>query len=272
VTQELLIQDVELKRPALRWHGGKWALAPWIISHFPEHRVYVEPFGGAASVLLRKPRSRIEVYNDLDSEVVNFFQVLRDPVTADKLCRGVWLTPFSREEYRKAFEPTSDPVERARRLAVRCFSSFGTTSANIQNDRDGFRWKPNKSYAAEFAGVPNALQEITQRLRGVLIEQRNAFELIGAFDAADTLFFVDPPYVTDTRNSGGKYYAHEMDDREHRILAHILKRVKGKVILCGYPSSLYDGLYADWRRDSCGAIAAGQKGGTKRTEVIWMNF
>ena len=84
-------------RPLLRYHGGKWLLAPWIISHFPAHRVYVEPFGGAASVLIRKERSYAEVYNDLDSEVVNLFRVLR--AQPDDLVHAIELTPFARDEF-----------------------------------------------------------------------------------------------------------------------------------------------------------------------------
>ena len=85
--------------PEKRYHGGKWRLAPWIIEHFPPHRVYVEPFGGAASVLLRKPRSYAEVYNDRWSDVVNVFRVLRDPVRAAALKRLIALTPFARDEF-----------------------------------------------------------------------------------------------------------------------------------------------------------------------------
>lgn len=83
-----------VKRPLLRYHGGKWKLAPWILRHLPPHRVYVEPFGGGGSVLLQKPRSYAEVYNDLDGEIVNLFRVARE--RGEELAQAVELTPFAR--------------------------------------------------------------------------------------------------------------------------------------------------------------------------------
>jgi len=109
------------RRPILRYHGGKWRLAPWIISHFPRHRFYVEPFGGVASVLLRKPRSFHEVYNDLDGNLVNLLSVLRDETTRNKLIEDLRLTPFAREEFVLARRDADDPIERARRTIVRSF-------------------------------------------------------------------------------------------------------------------------------------------------------
>ncbi len=102
-------------RPVLRWHGGKWRLAPAILPYFPAHRIYVEPFGGAGSMLLRKPRCYAEVYNDLDDEVVNLFRVLRDEGGAARLVGMLRLTPFARAEFMEANGATDDPVERARR-------------------------------------------------------------------------------------------------------------------------------------------------------------
>ena len=128
------------KRPIVRYHGGKWKLAPWIIGHLPPHRVYVEPFGGGASVLLRKPRSYAEVYNDLDGEMVNLFRMARD--NGRELLELLRLTPFARDEFAKAYEQASEPIEQARRTVIRAFMGFGS---NAHNRPTGFRSNSNRS-------------------------------------------------------------------------------------------------------------------------------
>jgi DNA adenine methylase len=262
--------DLFPRRPALRYHGGKWMLAPWLISLFPAHEIYVEPFGGAASVLLRKPRSRIEVYNDLDSEVVELFRLLRDPSCAAELVRLLELTPFGREEFELAYEPAETPLERSRRLIVRSFSGFGSHSHNPQNS-NGFRWHPSKSYAQEFANLPRSLQAIVSRLRGVTIENQHAPKIIAQQDTPKTFFFVDPPYPHSTRDPHLKGYKFEMQDGEHRRLAESLHRIRGKALVCGY-AGLYDQLFAGWYREERTSYANGQKGRSERTEVVWANY
>lgn len=166
-------------RPILRWHGGKWRLAPWIIEQMPHHRIYVEPFGGAASVLLRKPRSYAEVYNDLDDEVVNLFQVLRSDRSHD-LIDLLRLTPFAESEFRTAYEPAYDPVERARRIIIRSFMGFGS---NGHQRRTGFRSNSNRSGttpARDWRNYPDALAMIVDRLSGVVIQNRDAREVMAA--------------------------------------------------------------------------------------------
>jgi len=264
-------------RPVLRYLGGKWRLAPWIISHFPAHRLYVEPFGGAASVLLRKPRSMGECYNDLDGEVVNLFRVLRDDDSAAELRRLIELTPFSREEYDEAFEPVDAPVERARKLIVRSYMGHGSSSA-VSHKSTGFRAsmvnRGGALPAGEWPTLPAALQAVTDRLKGVLIENRSAFQVIDRYDEDEALIYLDPPYVPDTRSQkrrgGAAYHAykHELTHGQHAELLERIVNCRASVVLSGYPSETYDSHLAAWRRVE---IAAHADGALDRTEVLWLN-
>jgi DNA adenine methylase len=263
---------IEPTRPVLRWHGGKWMLAPWIISHFPEHRVYTEAFGGAASVLLRKPRSYAEIYNDLDGEVVNLFRVLQDPASAERLVNLLRLTPFAREEFELAYQETEDPIERARRLVIVSFMGFGSNGHNTEV-RTGFRANSNRSSttpAHDWANYPDCLRAVIDRLARVVIESKDALELVLQHDQDDALHYVDPPYVHSTRDAGGRQrdYRFEMDDVGHRALAGVLRAAKGGVVLSGYPCPLYEELYGDWHKIERTALADGAR---KRVEVLWIN-
>lgn len=261
------------RRPVLRYHGGKWLLAPWIISHFPAHRVYVEPFGGAASVLMRKPRAYGEVYNDLDGEIVNLFRVLRGE-SAPELLRALTLTPFSRADFEESYLPSDDPIEQARRTVVRSYMGFGSGAAS--GNKTGFRANSNRSGttpARDWANLPTALAAIADRLAGVVIECKDAASVIQQHDSPETLHYVDPPYPHSTRRAGNPYcnkgYRFELNDDEHRALAETLHAAAGMVIVSGYPCDLYDrDLYADWKRVERAAHADGAR---DRTEVLWLN-
>lgn len=264
-------------RPALRYLGGKWKLAPWIIGHFPPHRVYVEPFGGAASVLVRKQRSPAECYNDLSGDVVNLIRVLRDPAQARELIRLLELTPFARAEYDAAFEVSDDPVERARRLTVRSYMGHGSSAAT--SDRStGFRASlVNRSGAlpaGDWLTLPTALEAVSRRFRGVLIEQRPALQVIDRYDADDTLIYLDPPYLPDTRSAKRKgerafhAYEHEMSEADHLALLERARSCKAAVVLSGYPSELYNDLLRGWTRREIGTHA---DGALDRTEALWIN-
>lgn len=263
-------------RPVLRYHGGKYRVAPWIISHFPAHRVYVEPFGGAASVLMRKPRADFEVYNDLDADVVNVFRVLRDPDAANRPADLLRLTPWARAEFYEAYEPSADAVERARRTIVRTFMGHGTTS--LRRNRTGFRSGSHPSRAGggfgDWRGYPEQIAAFVDRLRGVVIEERDALELIARHNEADVLLYVDPPYVASTRSSvrgpadHDRCYRHDLSDDAHRQLAVSLHCHAGPVVLSGYACPMYDEeLYAGWGRHE--KAARGDRG-VDRTEVVWL--
>lgn len=264
----------ECDRPILRYHGGKWMLAPWIIDHLPPHRVYVEPYGGAASVLIRKPRSYGEVYNDLDGEIVNLFRVVRE--RGAELTRALVWTPFSRTEYRvTAFEPTDDPLEMARRTVIRSFMGFGS-NAILRSIKSGFRSNSNRSGtppAMDWKGYPPTIRAVARRLRGVVIESAPAMDVVAQHDGPETLIYADPPYVHETRMTvyqhGQHGYRHEMTDDDHRAMAAVLRSVRGMVVLSGYPCDLYDReLFPDWHRVERAALADGAR---DRTEVLWLN-
>lgn len=232
--------------------------------------------GGAASVLLRKPRCYAEVYNDLDEEVVNLFRVLRDPEGAARLIAALDLTPFSRREFEDAYEQTNDPVERARRLVARCLMGFGSAAHNPRH-QTGFRAtnrRASTTPAHDWRNYPGKLPAIIDRLRGVVIESRPALEVIAQQDASDTLFYVDPPYVHGTRGSirwqaeEFRCYVHELTDDDHRDLAAVLHQVEGMVVLSGYRCDLYEEIFGSWwstERDAVG------DGAVARTEVLWLN-
>ena len=260
-------------RPFLRYHGGKWRLAPWIISHFPAHRIYTEAYGGAGSVLLRKARAYSEVYNDLDGQIVNLFRVLRDPMQARELVRQVTLTPYARAEFDASYLLAEDPIEQARRTLFRSMAGFSTTGATGRW-KTGFRanvTRTGTTPAADWRTFPAALEQIIERLRGVVIEHDDALAVIARYDGPETLHYVDPPYPHSTRyvRWAGEAYAHEMSDDQHRELAALLHQVKGAVVLSGYACELYDQeLYPDWQRVEHPAHADGAK---DRIEVLWLS-
>lgn len=273
-------------RPVLRWHGGKWKLAPQIIAHFPPHRIYVEPYGGAASVLLRKERSKAEIYNDLDQGVVTLFRVLQDPATSARLTQLLRLTPFARDEFRLSNQPSEDAVERSRRMIIRAFMGFGSNAhnergmqfrANVRWPSGGFRPNSNQSGttpARDWAHYPEALAAIIDRFQEVVIENADARKVMTQQDSADTLHYCDPPYLPETRayvkkKAGGQLaYAHELTRDDHAELIEFLRGLAGMVVLSGYASALYDDALPEWRRIEIEAYADGAR---PRTEILWLN-
>jgi DNA adenine methylase len=283
-------------RPVLRWHGGKWKLAPFILQHFPKHRIYVEPFGGAGSMLMRKERVYAEVYNDLDDVVVNLFRVLRDEAKSLRLIEALRLTPFARAEFNEALEASEDDVERARHLVVRSYMGFGSNAHSSSpvadktafktytrpGDQDAYRstgFRANSSRsgttpAHDWANYPDALPAIVERLRGVIVEQRAAIDVMKQHDGGGTLHYVDPPYLPETRSPANKHdlkhrmYRHELTPEDHRELLEFLRTLEGMVVLSGYPSPMYDDALAGWQRIETSALADGAR---PRTEVLWLN-
>lgn len=254
-----------IERPAFRYFGGKWKLASWIISFFPkDHCNYIEPCGGAASVLLQKPRSPIETVNDLDGAIVNFFQVLRD--RPGELVDKIKLTPWARAEYRLSYEPAADPLESARRFYMRSMMAISAA----HRFSSGMRMVKELSggIPAKYHANCDHLYEIAERLMGVQIEQLPAVECIEKYDRPDGLIYFDPPYVLEKRTSA-KEYTFEVDRQFHVEAAERLRQFKGYAVVSGYASELYADLYEahGWQRVETEA----QSNGEKKVESLWLN-
>lgn len=270
-------------RPAIPWYGSKFNLASWIESHFPPHRVYVEPFGGAAGMMLQKAPSPIEIYNDIDRQVCNFFRVVRNAEQRARLIALLHATPYAYEEYhfcrdRSAGAVDHDPVEAARMFFVRAWQGFGGIGASTDLSNGwrrsvGKRRPKNEELARWLGAIPN-LYEVSERLAHIQIEQDSAFDVIQRFDGPDTLFYVDPPYLVATRTSR-KNYRSDFSVHDHKRLAFHLTRVQGAVVLSGYHSELYNRLYEGWTVREREAYTVGQAAAgvprTRRVEVLWLN-
>lgn len=249
-----------------RYPGSKWRIANWIISHFPEHHSYLEPFFGSGGVFFNKSRSDIETINDLDGEVVNFFQQIRnDP---ERLAREIYFTPYSREIYEKGFrkKPESD-FERAVLFCIRLNMGYGfrTTGEKVGWKRD--IQGREKAYAAiDWSEIPKKVMEAAERLRGVQIENRPEVKIIREFNFENVLIYCDPPYVLSARRQ--KQYKHEMTDQDHEELLETLLQHKGPVVISGYSSAMYEDYLKDWHREECMNYAQNAK---PRREVIWCN-
>lgn len=260
--------------PAIRYHGSKFRLASWIMQFFPEHKTYVEPFGGGAAVLLQKRRSYAEVYNDLDSQVVNFFRVIRNAETRRQLIESIVMTPYARIEFDDAIEPSDNPIESARRLAVRAMMGF--SSAGATKKSTGFRIDTKRPYSTAqhiWRDYPESIAAAGIRLSGVLIENATAISIMAQHDAPDTLHFVDPPYLHSTRSMKGndQCYRHEMTESDHIYLLKSVILLRGPVVICGYPSALYSDTLAGWECHSTLSRTSSQRGSVMRTECVWIN-
>lgn len=256
-------------KAVFKYPGSKWSMAKQIISLFPTHKSYLEPFFGSGAVLFNKPRSNIETVNDLDNNVVNLFECIRnDP---EKLARAVYLTPYAREVYERAHEKAKDmddKFEAALNFFIRLNMGrgFRTTGERVgwKNDVQG----REKAYAAtDWCNLPGVIMQAAERLRGVQIENRPAAELIERFNYKNVLIYADPPYVIKTRH--GKQYRCEMDDENHKELLTLLLRHKGFVIISGYETALYDNMLCGWNRIEKTAYS---QVCSKKKEVIWMNY
>jgi DNA adenine methylase len=271
--------------PPTNYYGGKTRLASWIAGLLPAHRTCLEPFAGSGAVLFAKSPSPTEILNDLDGAVVNFFTVLRTRPT--ELAWALTLTPYARAEYEQLAagydNPDLDEVERARRWFIRVNQSISHLAGRGRPSGWAAAYNTNGAdHAHKFAALTDRLQACAQRLRRVHLEQRPAAEVIAKYakPAAEAVIYCDPPYLACTRTAQTKragldYTVECASEAEHRTLAEVLHPTPAAVLLSGYPSRLYEELYAGWWRlertvQRPTSNTSGGRGAAA-TEVLWSN-
>jgi DNA adenine methylase len=252
-------------RPPFAYFGGKARLAAWITGHFPPHRTFVDLFGGAANIALNKTPAFLDVYNDRDGDLVNFFRVLREQ--PGDLIRAIELTPYARAEFEQAREDLGvDPLERARRFYVLIKQS------NFPGRVSGRSWRvapqTNTTMVTNWRSNKH-LWTVADRLLDWQIENLDALEALKRYDSPETLFYADPPYLQETRRKNAHGYRCEFDTPEqHQVLAGALNEIEGMALISGYDSALYRTWLADWRR-----VTETQQDATTqaRTECLWIS-
>lgn len=248
----------------LKYPGGKWRIADWIISYFPEHKVYCEPFFGSGAVFFNKQPCYIETINDMNGDIVNLFRVCRD--YPEELARAINLTPFARDEFISCSIPSDNPIEQARRTLVRYHQSFGTSNSSKNS------WRNVQTYggprcATMWNCLPDTIMNCCERLKDAQIENTDALTLIERYNNENTLIYLDPPYLQNLRKKN--MYKCEMSDEQHIEMLRLIKKSKSKIILSGYDNELYNSELFNWVTAEKETIA---QMGLHRTEKLWMNF
>jgi DNA adenine methylase len=265
------------RRIVFGWYGGKFSHLDWLLPLLPHCHHYCEPFSGSAAVLLNRPASSVETYNDIDGDVVNFFRVLRE--RSDELIKAIALTPFSREEFHQAIYGSTQgisEVERARRFYIRArqtrtglaqTASLGRWANCKETSRAGM-----SGVVSRWLGGIEALDDIARRLIRVQIENRPATDIIRLYDSHGTLFYCDPPYLHATRGDA-KAYGFEMDEAQHCELAHVLNACHGQVAVSGYAHPLMEELYPQdrWYKTFGPERTIHSTKGVHK-EVLWTNY
>lgn len=252
----------------LKYYGGKHYMRDTILANFPNHfDSYIEGFGGSASILFKKEPFGIEVYNDLDKNVYSVFKVLQDRSLFESFRDSLLKTPYSLDiwkEYKESLVTDElTLLERAIRFFYvnrSSFNSVGGFSVNLT-----IRRGMSKSCSDYLSSVDN-LDSYNERISRVIIENRDIFDLIDKYDSESSFFYLDPPYVIETRKSSQKY-RQEFLNEQHEALVNKVNSMKGKVLISGYNHSIYDNLNGFKKIEFSSPNSC-----SNATEVLWKNY
>ena len=249
------------KRPPLRYFGGKWRLAKWIVNQFPAHVRYITPYGGGWCESFQKTRAGdLEVYNDLNCYNVNFFNILQsDPA---RLIDAIEHSPRTRKEFLASREPSDDPIEQARRYYLYCHLSVMGGGGPIYSGTSDAR------LALRAIHDDSHLWPAHHRIKDVAIEQLDALDCIDKYDHVDALFYCDPGYPKESLAEGDRtWYLHHTSTEEHIQLAKTLNSIKGKAVVSGYDCALYQEIFSGWEKLERSTVTMSRR---NAVECLWI--
>lgn len=271
----------KLKGP-VSYYGGKYYLANKLIKYIPEHNTYVEVFGGGAQLLFAKEPYGVEVYNDIDGNIVSLFRVLQKEETFKKFYQRVYFTPYSREVYYECLEKLK--MQNFENEIDKAYCVYVSLRQGI-NGNIGSGWsysisiirKNMSSTIFTWLSAIDRLPEIVERFKRVQIENKDFRDIIPRYDTEKTFFYLDPPYIKETRNRK-KAYLHEMSDKDHEDLVKLILQCKGKVMLSGYPHKIYEKLEKNGWKKICfkqtlfSIYKKDLKEKSSKLDCIWINY
>jgi len=275
--------DGKSRRSPLRWFGGKGLLGPKLMRFIPKHRIYVEPLCGGASLFFMKDKSEVEVLNDLDSNLMKFYRTLQDPALFEDFRDQILLVPYHRTLYQLCRESKNldNPLvmyilnRHGHGGAMREFSwSFAVRASSNEMSAAVSKW----------ITILQELPIIHNRLKDTILYNKDFREVILEYNNnPDVFFYLDPPYMEETRRKGK--YIYEMAREDHKEMLDIIKDSKSMIMLSGYENSLYVDTLPHWRLlkipVSCSAVGRSRNGGKalgknglarfSRIECVWLN-
>lgn len=264
----------------INWYGGKYYMKNTIIDLFPKHKYYIEGFGGAAHILLHKQSSVIDVYNDIHEGLYLFFKLLRDNETRERLLFAIQMTPYSRQEFyisRDEWENQVDEIEKARMFYIKTMQSFSGVGQSWSYSKNKSRRGMSQAVSKFLGNTDENMINVIEKLRTIQVENLDIIDLINKYDNPDSLFYLDPPYIAETRVSE-KVYDNEMSNKKHQELIDKIIDISGKCIISGYDNPLYNKLTdCGWNKLNIGEYKnrCGDKESKKtktKDEFVWVNY
>jgi DNA adenine methylase len=261
---------LEKSPAAFRYFGGKNMITSWIVSKFPMHKAFVDVFGGTGAIIMNKPKVDVNIYNDLNGDIVNFFRVVRDQ--PQRFIDYIELIPYSREEYYTFLEKMKTETDSF----LRAIYFFYLQNCSFAGKSGSFGYSIKRSNY--WSNNDERIMRVSEKFKLTTIEHLDFREMFNRYDRdKNALFYCDPPYMADTRTDKA-YYKDEMTKDDHEDLLKLVTTATGKIAISGYETELYMDYLKDFKlyqkdvpMHSCGMVKSyDQDTHPRKMECLWV--